>query len=341
MDDGMDVRERVRVTGLSLLVILALGTVGYKVLEGWDLLDSLYMTVITLTTVGFSEVHPFVRQETRVFTILLILSGVGLVLYSLGAFTQSLVEGQVRDLLGRGSVRRKIQSLSEHCIVCGFGRIGQSICQELSVAQVPFVVVEKDQSQLQKIEQEGFLGILGDATSEEVLTEAGIERAKALIPAASTDADNVYITLTARGLNPRLTIVARAAEPGAERKLLWAGADRVVSPYQMSGQRMANILLRPAVVEFMETSLYDPSVDLVMEEVHIPAQSPFEGKSLQSSGLRRDYGIIVVAIKRKDGELLVNPSPEEALKAGDVLIALGKRGDFKSICRVLEGRGKG
>jgi len=337
----MDVRERVRVTGLSLLVILALGTVGYKVLEGWDLLDSLYMTVITLTTVGFSEVHPFVRQETRVFTILLILSGVGLVLYSLGAFTQSLVEGQVRDLLGRGSVRRKIQSLSEHCIVCGFGRIGQSICQELSVAQVPFVVVEKDQSQLQKIEQEGFLGILGDATSEEVLTEAGIERAKALIPAASTDADNVYITLTARGLNPRLTIVARAAEPGAERKLLWAGADRVVSPYQMSGQRMANILLRPAVVEFMETSLYDPSVDLVMEEVHIPAQSPFEGKSLQSSGLRRDYGIIVVAIKRKDGELLVNPSPEEALKAGDVLIALGKRGDFKSICRVLEGRGKG
>jgi voltage-gated potassium channel len=341
LDDGMDVRERVRVTGLSLLVILALGTVGYKVLEGWDLLDSLYMTVITLTTVGFSEVHPFVRQETRVFTILLILSGVGLVLYSLGAFTQSLVEGQVRDLLGRGSVRRKIQSLSEHCIVCGFGRIGQSICQELSVAQVPFVVVEKDQSQLQKIEQEGFLGILGDATSEEVLTEAGIERAKALIPAASTDADNVYITLTARGLNPRLTIVARAAEPGAERKLLWAGADRVVSPYQMSGQRMANILLRPAVVEFMETSLYDPSVDLVMEEVHIPAQSPFEGKSLQSSGLRRDYGIIVVAIKRKDGELLVNPSPEEALKAGDVLIALGKRGDFKSICRVLEGRGKG
>ncbi|MGQ9653475.1 MAG: potassium channel family protein [Thermodesulfobacteriota bacterium] len=337
----MDVQERVRVTGLSLLVILALGTFGYRALEGWDLLDSLYMTVITLTTVGFSEVHPFVHQETRVFTILLILSGVGLVLYSLGAFTQSLVEGQVRDLLGRGSVKRKIQALSGHCIVCGFGRIGQSICQELSLAEVPFVVVEKDPSHLQKIEQEGFLGILGDATSEETLTEAGIERAKALIPAASTDADNVYITLTARGLNPRLTIVARAAEPGADRKLLWAGADRVVSPYQMSGRRMANILLRPAVVEFMETSLYDPTVELIMEEVHIPAGSFMEGRSLQSSGLRRDYGMIVVAIKRKDGNLVVNPSPEEVLREGDVLIALGKRQDFKSISRILEGQGKG
>ena len=329
----MDLRDRARIAALSMFVVLTFGTLGYRFLEGWSTLDSLYMTVITLTTVGYSEVHPFVHAETRVFTIVLILSGMGVVFYGLVTLTQSLVEGQVRDLLGRRKVKRKIESLSNHCIVCGFGRIGESITRELSLSRVPFVVVEKDPGNLQKIEQQGYLGLFGDATSEEVMREAGIERARSLIPAASTDAVNVYITLTARGLNPKLLIIARAAESGADRKLLWAGADHVVSPYQMSGKRMANLILRPTVVEFIETSLFDSSMELLMEEVHLPPDSAAVGHSIQSSGLRRDYGMTVVAIKRKDGGLIVNPSPEEVLQGGDILIALGKRQDFARISK--------
>ncbi len=334
----MDLRERVRIAALSLAAILGLGTVGYHLLEGWSFLDSLYMTVITLTTVGYSEVHPFVRSETRIFTICLILSGMGVVLYALGTFTQSLVEGQVRDLLGRRKVKHRIESLRDHAIVCGFGRIGESICRELALTGVSFVVVEKDPLHLRKIEQEGFLGVVGDATSEEVLQEAGIQRARSLFPAASTDADNVYITLTAKGINPGLFIIARAAESGADKKLMWAGADRVVSPYQMSGKRMANLLLRPTVVEFIETSLFDPTMDLVMEELHLPAEGSAVGKSVQSSGLRKDYGVIVVAIKRKDGRLVMNPSPDDLFQGGDILIALGKREEFRRISNLLGAR---
>jgi voltage-gated potassium channel len=295
--------------------------------------------VITLTTVGFGEVHPLVHPASRIFTMLLIFSGMGVISYSLMTLTQNLVEGQIRDLMGRRKVKRTIQTMSDHCIVCGFGRIGQSIGRELFQSGVSFVVVEKNPINLQRVEQEGFLGVFGDATSEEVLREAGIERARALIPAAPTDADNVYITLTARSLNPKLVIIARAADSGADKKLLWAGADRVVSPYQMSGRRMANLLLRPTVVEFIESSLFDPTMDLVMEEIHLPPEGPMVGRSLQSSNLRRDYGVIVVAIKKGEGALAVNPSPEEILQGGDILIALGKRSDFARIAKEMGSKG--
>jgi voltage-gated potassium channel len=330
-------RKKVLVATLLLLFVLTLGTLGYRFLEGWSLLESLYMTVITLTTVGYSEVHPFTSAETRLFTIFLIFSGIGVFFYTIGSLTQILLDGQMRDLLGRRKVKKHIEALKDHCIVCGYGRIGQSICHELFLTRVPFVVIDKEPSDVEKIEQDGYLGILGDATSEEILKNAGIERARFLIPAASTDADNLYITLTARSINPQIFIVARAAEIGADKKLVWAGADRVVSPYQMSGRRMANLLLRPNVVEFIEGSLFDPTMELVMEEIHLLTESAFLNKSLQSSGLRKDYGISVVAIKRKEGDLIVNPSPKEIILQGDVLIALGRRQDFQQIATILSG----
>jgi voltage-gated potassium channel len=333
----MESRQKLKLTAWTLLIILAAGTIGYHLLEGWSFLDSLYMTVITLTTVGYSEVHPLTHPETKLFTILLILCGMGVVFYVLGLFTKSLIEGQIRDVLGRRRVKRSIEALEGHTIVCGYGRIGESICRELSLSGVSFVVVEKEPAMLEKVENEGYLMVLGDATSEEALMAAGIDRAHALIPAASTDADNVYITLTARGLNPKLFIVARAAEAAAAKKLTWAGADRVVSPYVMSGRRMANLLLRPTVVEFIESSLYDPAMELVMEEIHLPDETVLEGKTLQSSGLRKEYGIIVVAIKHKEGTLLVNPTPDESLCAGDTLIALGRRQDFRRIAGNMGG----
>jgi voltage-gated potassium channel len=332
-------RHKFFIAMLLLFFVLSLGTLGYRFLEGWTLLESLYMTVITLTTVGYAEVHPISLPETRLFTILLIFSGMGVVFYTLGALTQSLVEGQIRDVIGRRKVKRHIQTLKNHCIVCGFGRIGQSICHELSLSKVPFVVIEKEVADLEMIEQEGYLGVLGDATSEETLRRAGIERARSLIPVASTDADNLYITLTARGINPGVFIVARAAGAGADQKLLWAGADRVVSPYKISGRRMANMLLRPHVVEFIEGSLYDPSMEIVMEEIHLEAETSFINKSLQSTGLRRDYGISVVAIQRKEGKLLVNPGPDVMIQEGDCLIALGQRQDFNRVSSVLGGSG--
>ncbi len=331
----MELQGRIQAALGGCLALMAVGTLGYHLLEKWDLLDSLYMTIITLTTVGYGEVHPIQRAETRIFTMALILSGLGVVFYTLGTLAQSLVEGEIREFMERKKVRKAIQSLSHHCIICGFGRIGQSMAAELSRGNMPFVVVEKDPQNYQRILEKGYLAVAGDATSEETLLEAGIEKAKALISVASTDADNLYITLTAKGLNPTLTIIARAAEEGAERKLLWAGATNVVSPYKMSGQRMANLLLRPAVVEFIESSLSDPSVDLVMEEVHVPEKSHLEGLDLVSSGLRREFGLIIIAIKRKEGDLLINPSPQEKLQGGDTLIAIGKRERFRALSSKL------
>jgi voltage-gated potassium channel len=334
-DQSLSPWQRIRITIAGLLFTFSFGTFGYRYLEGWSLLDSLYMTVITLTTVGYSEVHPIERMETRIFTILLILSGMGVVFYTLSTITHLIVEGHIGDLLGSRKVKRAIEKMKHHCIVCGYGRIGQSICHELQKAHVPFVVVEKDPLLIQRLEQEAIPGVLGDATTEEALIEAGIHRARALIPAAHTDADNVYITLTAKSLNPRIFIVARAADPHAHKKLQWAGADRVVSPYQMSGRRMANLILRPNVVEFIEGSLFDPDVDLVIEEILLPDQGPLVGVSLMDSGLRRDYNLIVVAIKRKEGELIINPSPQEVLSSGDILIVLGKRQDIDRLSCLL------
>lgn len=329
----MELGYRIRNAVVSVACVLVAGTLGYHLIEKWDLMDSLYMTVITLTTVGYGEVHPLVRPESRIFTMALILGGMGVIFYALGTLAQGLVEGELREIIGRKKVEKVIRSLSGHCIICGFGRIGRSIAQELSKAKVVFVVVEKDPEALHELEELGYLGISGDATSEEVLKEAGVGKAKALISVASTDADNLYITLTAKSLNPNIQVIARAAEAAAERKLAWAGADRVVSPYRMSGQRMANLLLRPTVVEFIESSLSDPSVELVMEEVHLPAQGDFVGQDIVSSGLRKEYGLIVVAIKRKGGGLVVNPGAGETLQAEDVLIALGKREEFARLSR--------
>lgn len=331
----MELKSRIRLSALSTLGVITAGTLGYHLMEKWDLMDSLYMTVITLTTVGYGEVHPIASVKTRVFTMLLILGGMGVIFYSLSTLAQGLVEGGIKELVGRRKVRRTIQSLSGHYIICGFGRIGYSIATELAKARVPFVVVERDPQRLRELEERGYLFIQGDATSEEVLKEAGAVRARGLISVASTDADNLYITLTAKSLNPALQVIARAAEPQAERKFLWAGADRVVSPYNMSGQRIANLLLRPTVVEFIESSVSDPTVDLVMEEVHLPESGELVGKDIISSGLRRQYGLIVVAIKRKDGCLVVNPGAEEVLMGGDILIALGKRTDFARLSKKI------
>jgi voltage-gated potassium channel len=306
-----------------LVALLVLGSLGYVWVEGWNFFDALYMTVTTLTTVGYAEVHPL-DEVGRVYNMLLILAGMGVLFYILGSLARVLVEGELHAVMGKRRLIKHIKRLKNHYILCGFGRIGEVIARHLKDRGLPLVVIENDPALLAHLEASGYYFINGDATNEEVLVEAEIERAKGLISVLSTDSDNVYVVLTARSLNPHLFIVARGEGAGSEQKLLRAGADKVESPYQMGGQKMAQTIMRPTVVTFVELAMKD-GVDWSMEEVAVGQGSPLLGVPLKDSGIRQKLNLILVAIKRADGEMLFNPSHETPILAGDTLIALGLR----------------
>ena len=324
---------------LSLVIltaVVAAGTAGYVAIEGWDWFDSLYMTVITLTTIGYGEVHQLDRAG-RAFTIVLIFFGVGTAAFALRNAAKLMLEGELGAIFGRKKLDKKIRGLKDHYIVCGFGRMGRLITRELMLKPVPFVVIEKNASALQEGDWEKYLIIVGDADRDETLIRAGIERARGLITVVSTDADNLYIVLTARGLAPELYIVARSGEEGSEKKLKRAGASKVISPYLIGADRMAQAVLRPNVVDFIEFATQSENMDLKMEEVTINSGSALVGKALSESGIRHDLGIIIVAIKRADGRMDFNPSPVSVIGEGDCLIALGQ----PERLRVLEDITKG
>lgn len=304
-----------------ILLIAALGTAGYMTVEGWGFLDSLYMTIITLTTVGFREVHEL-SVRGQVFTIILITVGVGTVLYALSTGAKVILEGELRDIFGRTRLEKKIRELRDHYIVCGYGRMGRIICRELKHKNLPYVVIEREADLLQP--SEDVIIFKGDATKDEALKETGIERAKGLISVLPTDAENLYVVLSARGLNSKLQIVARAGEEGSEQKLLRAGADRVVSPYHIGGLRMAHTILKPAVVDFIEFATKSGNIDLQMEEVTIADDSNLVGLTLDECGIGRELGVIVVAIKKPAGDMMFNPTFKSVIKGGDTLIALGE-----------------
>jgi voltage-gated potassium channel len=302
---------------------ILMGSLGYMWLEGWDFFDALYMTVITLTTVGYGEVRPLTRVG-RAYSMVLMLGGIGVMFYLITGLAKIIVEGEIRDALGKRKLQKNIQRLHNHYIICGYGRIGEILARQLKSHHVPFVIVENKPEAIASLEDAGYHVLVGDATREEVLLEAGIERAKGLISVVSSDANNVFITLTARSLNPHVFIVARAAEPGSARKLLRAGADRVESPYELGGRKMAEAILRPNVVTFLELAMKE-DVDLSMEEIPVAATSSLVGMALKDSGIRQNLNIIVVAIKRADGDMIYNPSPGAQIASGDTLIALGMR----------------
>jgi voltage-gated potassium channel len=305
-------------------VLLGGGTLGYVLIEGWPAFDALYMTVITLTTVGYLEVHPM-SHAGRAFTMLLALGGIFTVFYVAGDFIRGMVSGEVARLLGRQRMERQLLALKNHMIVCGFGRMGHFVCEQFSAQGLPFVLVEAQASLLEGFHMPHGIPLHGDATSEEVLRRAGVERARALVTAAASDADNLYITMTARLLNDRLLIVARAEEEAAERKLKRAGASRVVSPYAIGGQRVAQAVLRPNVMDFIELATKSEHLELQIEETEIEANSALAGQSLKDSAVRRDLGIIIVAIKKPEGRMLFNPEPSTVIEARDLLITLGHR----------------
>lgn len=329
-------RRQLACSVILILGVIALGTVGYSMLEGWGVLDSLYMTVITITTIGFEEVHEM-SEPGRVFTVFLIFFSVGAVFYSLNNAARIIIEGELKDVFGRRRLQKMVSRLKGHYILCGHGRMGRIIAKELDSKGAKFIVIEREQEIEEKLGQQEYPMLQGDATSDDTLREAGIEKARGLITVLPTDAENLYVVLSARGMNPSLNIVARAVEEGSERKLLRAGADRVVSPYNIGGMRIAHTVLKPAVVDFIEFTTQSGSMELEMEELPVGEGSGIAGRTLGESGIGRELGIIIVAIKKPDGQMKVNPTHSTEMRAGDTLVVMGE----PSKLRVLESRAGG
>ena len=324
--------------GLILLgLILFAGTCGYMVIERWKFLDAFYMTVITITTVGFSEVNA-VSGPGRIFTLILIFVGMGIIAYTLGMVAQIMVQFQVRSILGRKKLGLKIKSLKDHYVLCGYGRIGTIIAQELKANGIPLLVIEQDPNSKEVLEDRDIPYLIGDASSEDVLLEAGIERAKGLVAVVLSDADNLFLTMTARVLNPGLFILARADEESTRKKLLRAGANRVVMPYQIGGQKMAQTIVKPAVTDFLELTIHDKDIELRLEELLVEERSKLNGVALIDSGIRQEMNVIIVAIRKRDGKMAFNPSSQSRIEAGDTLIALGHDSDLKRLSATLSGK---
>lgn len=332
----MDPVRHLRFSIAALVTVIAFGTLGYAMIEDWQAFDALYMTIITLATVGFREVHEL-SPEGKIFTIVLIISGTGIIAYTLSSLIQFTLEGQLRKILGRKKLESRIGKLRDHYIICGYGRIGHLICREFQSRPTPFVVVEQNPNHIERLEREGYMYVEGDATDDETLQAAGIEHAKGLITAVTSDTDNVYITLTARGLNPKLFILARAGEEGAEKKLMRAGASKVISPYTIGASRMAQAILRPSVVDFIELATASEHLALQIEEIRIAADSVLAGKNLINSGIRQSMGIIIVGIKESDGKMTFNPPPEKNIEPNSVLIILGERPAISQLEKIAGG----
>jgi voltage-gated potassium channel len=318
-----------RLIGVLLVMVTAVGTAGYHFIEGWPWFDGFYMVVTTLTTIGYQEVHPL-SHAGRVFNVIVILTGVSLVLLGVGALSQALLEFELQSFFGRRRMERDIGRLDGHYIICGMGRVGRSVARELAGKPARFVMIENSEAKLQRYHAENWLAVTGDATQEQVLRGAQIGRARGLIAATTTDATNLYIVLTARGLNPQLKIIARASEDNAEKHLLAAGADSVVSPYSFAGRRIAQSLLRPHVVSFLDTATTHLGMDLEIGEIHIAGRSVFAGTTIESSRIRQDRGVIILAIKRQAG-MRFNPAPDERIEPEDCLIAMGEPSQLRQL----------
>jgi voltage-gated potassium channel len=308
--------------------------------EGWSFIDALYMTIITLSTVGYGEVRQ-VSPTGRIFTMILIFLGVSFVFYLMGSIIQFMMEGSIRQILGRRKLERGIRKQKDHYIVCGYGRVGSSICEALGSSKgLGLVVMDRDPDRISRLEKGGLHYIEGEATDEDNLIRAGVEKARGLVAVLKTDSDNVYVTLTARHLNPKLFIVARSGERKSEKKLLSAGADKVVSPYYMGGQRIAQMIARPAVTDFLELATMGESRDFKMEEMSVHRSSKWIDMALQNTGIRKDLNLIIVAVRKPGGEMLFNPSSQAKLQGGDTIVAIGEKQNLEGLEKILNPKGQ-
>jgi len=311
---------RLRIALFLVAVVLLYGTLGYALIEGWRLRDALYMTVITISTVGFTEVRPL-NDAGRGFTITLILAGVGSLFYTLGAAFELLLSEQFNHWRERQKMQRAIDAMRGHYIICGFGRIGRQVAADLKEAGVPFLVIDNRPDRCAMVQERGHPLVDGDATFDETLLDAGILRAKSIVGALNDDASNVMLTVTARGLNPKLFIVARAALPESEKKLARAGADEVISPYTVGARRISLSLLRPAVSNFLNAVIYDRELQAEFTEFEIEDDSPLVGQTLTDAGMAHEHDVLPIAVLRA-GKLIFSPPADTVLHAGDTLIVV-------------------
>ncbi len=320
--------------GVFILLLIAAGTSGYMMLEGWRFIEALYMVMITLSTVGFMEVRPL-SDPARVMTILVILGGVGAFFYLGGALVQMLVEGKLQNMLGRRRVQKIIEELSGHYIICGYGRIGRVVVKGLIEEGLEVVVIEKNGEAVDQLKLKKILFIEGDATEDEILISAGLSRAKCIIAALAEDAANVFVTLTSRQLNPKINIVARTDTESHVSRLKQAGAEQVFMPYNIGGLRLVQSVLRPTATSLLDLAMRG-DIDLQMEELPVGRKSEFVNKPVKDSGIRPRFEILIVSIKKSSGEMVFNPGPETMIHEGDLLIAMGKPDNLRKLQKVCD-----
>ena len=323
-------KRRLLITAAAILLVLTIGTVGFTLIEHWPAFDAFYMTLITMTTVGYSEIHPLTHAG-RVFNSFLIAIGVTMIFIAIGAMTQTIIESEFGELFSQRRNKRMIDQLQNHFIICGFGRVGRGAAEELTRAKVPFIVTDKDPERVQRAMLAGMIAVNADATRDQTLHDVGIMRARGLVSALSSDADNLFTILSAKGLNPSLYIATRAAEEGAEQKLRRAGADAVLAPYALTGHRLAHCVLRPHVVQFLDLTTQNIDLNVDIEQVTVGEAAEFNPKTIQDMQIRRDLGVIVLAVRKRDGRMTFNPPADTLIVGGDCLIVMGERENLRRL----------
>lgn len=315
--------RRVKILAAAVLATLSVGTAGFVLISDFPLVDALYMAIMTMTTVGYGEIHPLGRAG-RVFNSFYMVISVSTMLLVIGVMTQAILEAQFRDVFGRRRVRKMIESLRGHYIVCGFGRVGRGAAAELRKSGENVVVVDRDEKRLEQARKQGCVALNGDATSDDSLREAGIERASGLVAALSTDADNLFVVMSAKALNGELRVAARASDEPTERKLVRAGADTVLAPYKTAGAQLALSLLKPHVRQFLDFALATPEWNVRIEQVEVDGASDLVGKSLAEARIRGEMQVVVLAIRRAGGGMEFNPPAAAVIEPGDCLVVMGE-----------------
>ena len=336
-DSATTFRKKLIISLILFIVVLLSGTAGYYFIEGWEVFDSLYMTVITLSTVGFHEIEPL-SKTGKAFTIGLIFFSLGVVAFAVNYGLKAIFEGEIQDVFGRRKLKKTLDSLQNHYIVCGYGRMGKVICKELKHKGIQTVIVEKERQELD-VDDDAII-IYGDATRDDLLKSVGIEKAKGLISVLDSDAQNLYVVLSARGLNKNLFIVARANEEGADYKLTRAGADKVVSPYHIGGIRIAHTILKPTVVDFLELTAKAGNMEIQIEEVVVEEASSLAGKTIKEADIRAKNWVVIVALKKDNGKIVFNPRADALIEVGDKVAVIGEPEHFIQFEKMAKGKRK-
>jgi voltage-gated potassium channel len=332
----MNLKRRVIDISLVFGIIILVGGIGYWLIEGWSWVDAIYMSIITVTTVGFGEIHPL-SPVGRLFTTVLIVLGVAGITYSFSALTNYVIAGELGGILERRRMTRRVNSMREHYIVCGFGRVGHQVCVELKREGQPLVVIDANPRSIERAESQGYPVVVGDAGNDQILQAAGIDWARGLVAAVESDAANLLVVLSARALNPAIYIVARANLEDTETKLLLAGADRVISPYSLGGRRMALMLVHPVVVDFLDVVMHDESLELLLEDLTVGQGCTLDQCSIGEARIRKVTGANILGLKRKEGGIVISPEASTVLYTGDVLVALGTRQQLEALAALVYG----